>query len=422
MSLDLTLLSVMRERSKFNTLRHVVPEDMMSTTTAYMMKAFGTYFASVSDSDYVDLDALYTLVRIKTGSTPDQLAAFDALCTQLRNYKPTAAQKEAVVDQLTERDTSGKAGLLLQRYENGDDIDIIYELGRLSEHARRSRGQSSVTDYVDEDVMDIVKSTDAEHGIKFPLLCLQDSVRVLLPGDSVAIAARPDSGKTSFIAYNLVRMAATCAKLYPGRPILWFNNEGQGRNIIPRLYQSALEVTLPELVEIGQDRAALHRRYAEAIQAPANIIRVKDMHGATLAKAEQVIEATKPCMVVWDMLANFKLAASDPTANKASQVEQLWQEVRELAVRHEFVSLATVQVSADGADDMFPSLDALKDSKTGIQGATDVVLMLGSVDDPALQARRGISTPKNKRQIAGRPSNQRAQVHFYADRCVFEDM
>jgi Replicative DNA helicase len=398
-SLDLTLLSVMRERSKYNTLRHVIPEDMMSTTTAYMIKAFGTYFAGVADSDYVDMDALYTLVRIKTGSTPEQLVAFDALCTQLRNYKPTAAQKEAVVDQLTERDTSGKAGLLLQRYENGDDIDIIYELGRLSEHARRSRGQSSVTDYVDEDVMDIVKSTDSEHGVKFPLICLQDSVRVLLPGDSVAIAARPDSGKTSFIAYNLVRMAATCAKLYPGRPILWFNNEGQGRNIIPRLYQSALEVTLPELVEIGANRDELHRRYSEAMDAPANIIRVKDMHGATLAKAEQVIEAMKPCMVVWDMLANFKLAASDPTANKASQVEQLWQEVRELAVRHEFISFATVQVSADGADDMFPSLDALKDSKTGIQGATDVVLMLGSVDDPSLQARRGISTPKTSGRL-----------------------
>lgn len=420
--LDKLLLTVMRERNKYNTLRHVVPEDTVSTTTAYMLRAFGTYFATFPESDYVDLDALSTHVRLKTGSTPEQLAAFDALCTALIDYKPTKAQKEGILDQLVERDASGRAGLLLQRFENGDDIDIIYELGRLSEHARRSRGQSSVTDYVDEDVMDIVKSTDSEHGVKFPLICLQESVRVLLPGDSVAIAARPDSGKTSFIAYNLVRMAATCAKLYPGRPILWFNNEGQGRNIIPRLYQSALEVTLPELVTIGADRAELHRRYADAMGAPKDIIRVKDMHGASLAKAEQIIEAMNPCMVVWDMLANFKLSSTDGESNKASQVEQLWQDVRELAVRHDFISFATVQVSDLGADDMFPPLNALKDSRTGIQGATDVVLMLGSVDDPALQARRGISTPKNKRQIAGRPSNQRAQVHFYADRCVFEDM
>lgn len=422
MALDLVLLSVMRERSKFRSLRHVVPEDTMSTTTAYMMRAYASYFDTFGDVDYVDLDALYTHVRLKTGSTPEQLVAFDALCTQLRTFTPTKPQLSGVLDQLVELDLGGKAGLLLQRFDNGDDLDIVYELGKLAEHARRSRGQSSVTDYVDEDVVDILHRTDAEHGLKLALMCLQDSVRCLLPGDSVAIGARPDSGKTSFISFNLVKLAGTCAKLYPGRPILWFNNEGQGANIIPRLYQAALNLTLPELVKLGEDREALHSAYAAAIGAPRNIIRVKDMHGATLAKAEQVIEAMNPCVVVWDMLANFKLAASDPSANKASQVETLWQDVRELAVRHNFVSFATVQVSADGADDMFPPLDALKDSKTGIQGATEVVIMLGSVDDPALQARRGVSTPKNKRQIAGRPSNQRAQIHFYADRCQFEDM
>uniref|UniRef100_UPI00301B7511 hypothetical protein n=1 Tax=Staphylococcus aureus TaxID=1280 RepID=UPI00301B7511 len=175
----------------------------------------------------------------------------------------------------------------------------------------------------------------------------------------------------------------------------------------------------PELAELGKDRAKLHKAYEKAIKAPPNIIRVKDMHGATLAKAEQVIEAMNPCMVIWDMLGNFKLSTYDSTSNKASQVEQLWQEVRELAVRYNFVSFATVQVSADGKNDLFPPLDALKDSKTGIQGATDVIIMVGSVDDPSLESRRGISTPKNKRQIAGRPSHCRAQVHFYKDKCVF---
>ncbi|MES9125715.1 hypothetical protein ABEP66_12030, partial [Cutibacterium acnes] len=99
-------------------------------------------------------------------------------------------------------------------------------------------------------------------------------------------------------------MAETAHRLYPGRPILWFNNEGQGENIIPRIYQTALEVTLPELAELGKDRAKLHKAYEKAIKAPPNIIRVKDMHGATLAKAEQVIEAMNPCMVIWDMLGN----------------------------------------------------------------------------------------------------------------------
>lgn len=419
--LDKLLLSVLRERGKFATLRHSVPVDALSTATSYMLKAYESYFTAFPESDYVDLEALGTHVRLKTGSSPEQMAAFEALCEQLSEYQPTKQAREGIVDQLVELDTAGRANLIMQRFDNGEEIDVIYELGKLAESARRSRGQSSVTDYIDTDVVDIMAKTDEGHGFKFPLLCLQDCIRVLLPGDSVAIAARPDSGKTSFIAYNLVRMAETAHRLYPGRPILWFNNEGQGENIIPRIYQTALEVTLPELAELGKDRAKLHKAYEKAIKAPPNIIRVKDMHGATLAKAEQVIEAMNPCMVIWDMLGNFKLSTYDSTSNKASQVEQLWQEVRELAVRYNFVSFATVQVSADGKNDLFPPLDALKDSKTGIQGATDVIIMVGSVDDPSLESRRGISTPKNKRQIAGRPSHCRAQVHFYKDKCVFVD-
>lgn len=419
--LDKLLLTVLRERGKFNTLRHSVPEDAMSQTTAYMLRAYASYFDAFPESDYVDLEVLGTHIRLKTGSSSEQMAAFEALCEQLSEYTPTAQAREGILDQLVELDTAGRANLMMQRFDNGEEIDLIYELGKLAESARKSRGQSSVTDYIDADVVDIMAKTDEGHGFQFPLLCLQNSVRVLLPGDSVAIAARPDSGKTSFVAFNLVRMAEAAHRLYPGRPILWFNNEGQGENIIPRIYQTALEVTLPELQELGKDRAKLHKAYEKAIKAPRNIIRVKDMHGATLAKAEQVIEAVNPCLVVWDMLGNFKLSAYDATSNKASQIEQLWQEVRELAVRYSFLSIATVQVSADGANDMFPPLDALKDSKTGIQGATDVVIMVGSVDDPALESRRGISTPKNKRQIAGRPSHVRAQVHFYKDKCVFAD-
>ncbi len=92
-----------------------------------------------------------------------------------------------------------------------------------------------------------------------------------------------------------------------------------------------------------------------------------------------------------------------------------------MAVRHDFVAINTVQVSADGDDQLYPPYSALKDSKTGIQGATDIILMMGARNDPTLQTLRGLSTAKNKFQMPGKPSHVQAEVQFDAERCRFTD-
>ena len=129
----------------------------------------------------------------------------------------------------------------------------------------------------------------------------------------------------------------------------------------------------------------------------------------------------RPAVVVFDMLANFRLAGAQNGANKADGVEQLWQEVREMAVRHDFISLSTVQISQEGGNQLYPPYSALKDSKTGIQGATDIILMMGSLDNPDAQVIRGLSTPKNKFACAGKQSYVMGEVWFDGSKCVFND-
>ena len=49
----------------------------------------------------------------------------------------------------------------------------------------------------------------------------------------------------------------------------------------------------------------------------------------------------------------------------------------------------------------YPRQHMLKDSKTGKQGASDVIIMIGRTDDPMAANKRFISTPKNKRSRNG---------------------
>jgi hypothetical protein len=132
------------------------------------------------------------------------------------------------------------------------------------------------------------------------------------------------------------------------------------------------------------------------------------------------MEEQKPSVMVLDMIASVR-GSGGAGANKADMVEQLWQEWRELLVRHDCVGLATCQISAEGGNMLYPPYSALKDSKTGIQGATDVIIMMGSLDNPDAQTIRGLSSPKNKFAIAGKPSSFQAEAYFDAARCVFDD-
>jgi replicative DNA helicase len=88
----------------------------------------------------------------------------------------------------------------------------------------------------------------------------------------------------------------------------------------------------------------------------------------------------------------------------------MYQWGRDLAVRFDCPIIATSQISADGDGECFPTLPMLKDSKTGKQGAADLIITIGTSNDPSLEAMRFIGTTKNKLRLEGRPQTPRAQM------------
>ncbi len=417
--MDKLILSVLRDRGKFRQLRGAVPDDLVGQETLSMLAWYDCWFKAFPERDTVDTESLRTLFNLRVGqSIDDNQRAIMAMLFRKLDEPVDQHEVDGITAQLYERDFKGKAAALINRYDNGDEIDLTFELNRLAHENMRRISASSPASYIDDPIEDILNDFQGDRGLKLVTQLLRSSVGGLQGGDSVAIAGRPDKGKTSLLAANLVNFAPQLEALgWGGRPMLWLNNEGSGRRIIPRIYQAALKCTFTEMVSksnagilVPEYQAAMHNQR----------ILVKDMHGATLGQIEQVIEELKPCVVVYDMLANFRMPSAGG-GNKTDALEQMWQEVREQAVRHDFVAFPTVQISADGDDQMYPPYSALKDSKTGIQGATDVILMMGALNAIEMDSVRGFSTPKNKRQMQGTPSNTPGQVFFDKERCVFED-
>lgn len=421
MNLDLLILAALSTARRYKSLSHVVPSSMVSVDTQVMLQWFGAYYNTFPEREAIVVDELISLVRLRSSAaTADQVALMVHLCEQLRKPVDESAIR-GILGQLHELDLSGRAGALLSRYNNGEEINLAFELNALSQATVRSMAQSSPDDYIDTPIHDILAEVQNDSGIKFRRLALlRDNIMGLRGGASIAVGARPDKGKTSLIADIITDFAPQIEPVFgPGRPILWLNNEGSGKRIIPRVYQAALSLDLNQIIE-KSNAGILIPEYTAAVGGTPDIIRVKDVHGANLARIEQVIESMRPAVVVFDMLANVHLGGVSD-GNKADQVERLWQHVRELAVQHDFIAISTVQISVEGGNCLYPSYSALKDSKTGIQGATDIILMLGSYDNPDAQCIRGLSTPKNKFAMPGKQSYVMGEVYFDGARCKFDD-
>ncbi len=418
--MDLLVLAALSERNRYKSLVGAVPTNMLTSETSVMLQWFNLYFSTFPERKHIVHDELESLVRLRSTGNPESTALTLHLVQQLRTPIPDGSI-DGIVAQLSELDLAGRLGAVLAQYNSGAEVDLAYQVKTMSAETLRSIGQSQPDTYCDTPIDELLKDVSNDSGIKFRRISvLRENIAGLQGGASIAIGARPDKGKTSLLADVLTDWAPQCVQLFGvHRPILWLCNEGSSKRVVPRIYQAALGKDLNEIIALSNS-GALVAAYESAIGAPSNYIRVKDAHGMSMPQIEQVIESMNPCVVVYDMMANVRLGKVTG-GNKADEVEQLWQVGREMAVSKDHILLGTIQISAEGDNLLYPSYTCLKDSKTAVQGATDIILQLGSLNNPDAQSLRGISTPKNKFAMPGKQSNVMSELYFDGPRCRFSD-
>uniref|UniRef100_A0AB39CBS5 DNA helicase n=1 Tax=Klebsiella phage vB-Kvc-Y10 TaxID=3236922 RepID=A0AB39CBS5_9CAUD len=415
MAVDTLLLAVLANRSKYKALASAVPKETLGAQTGWLLDAYGKFFEQNKKKERVDFDVLATMVRLKLDETAAGPAL--ALVEAARNSRASEEQEKLVIAELYERRLSGLAASLVNRYEDGDDVDISYELYRVAMETRKLLGTATDSLFKEPDIHEILSEQASDTGLKFPLLCLQEHVKGLMPPVNVALCAGVDSGKTSFIARTVVHWAPQCVKLFPGRPILWLSNEGVVREIWPRVYAAALNKNSLKMAELTRDE--LYAQYEAAMGGDRSILKLLDIHGWSMGQVAGLVEELNPCVVILDMVANVR--CSKPVTARHEMMETNLQEWREMQALHNFIGFSTIQLSADGLDQLYPAMHHLKDTKIGAQGTLDVQIMMGRLDDPQQQGLRGFSTPKNKRKKVGKPGNFNAQVFFTPDTCHYED-
>lgn len=420
MSLDLTTLRLLKYRERYEKLARSVPKRALDTRTQIIFDDFGDFFREFPDVNVIEPGSF--MLWFKGFKHPtlkeDAAAVIGAIMERIKEDVDPAIEA-GIMKRLVSAATAFDIATMIEKFNAGEEIDLRSGLSTALDKFDQQVDRKVKNPQVLDPIEDLLKAEENDVGLHWRLPCLNRHLKPLVAGDFVVVAARPDKGKTTFAASELTHMASQVDALYPGerRSILWFNNEGPGKRIVTRCFQAALNATVEELV-VKSNARTIRDEYAKALGGRGGTLRIFDIHGMWNHEVEDIMATHRPALVLFDMVDNIKFGgeASNNGQRTDQLLEAMYQWARMMGVKHDCAVMATSQISADGDGMQWPTLPMLKDSKTGKQGAADVIITLGTVNDQMLASSRYIGTTKNKKVRTGVPSSPNTEVLFDGDR------
>lgn len=413
--LDIAVLRIAKYRGEYPRLRRAMPPDAMDTKTRVIMDAFGKYFEKFPTHEVVDFTVLVPRFQQWNPGMDAETAGSYHTLFRLLHQDVSEDTRKGIVQDLCQLDAMTKVANLLAQYQEGVlPEEPLGAINNIIETYKKTIDHADVP-WITTDIEDLLQEDLDNSGIKWRLGCLREHMRPLRPGDFGIIAGRPDRGKTTMFSSEVTHLTP---QLPPEQNTVWFNNEGPGGRVVKRLYQSALGLTIPEMVELGGK--SVRELYQEAI-GRVDRIRVVDIHYHNADQIERMIEASNAGLVIYDMIDKIK-GFHTGASRTDERLEQMYDWGRNAAVKYGFVGIASSQISADGEGLAFPSMDMLKDSKTGKQGACDFLIMIGSKNEKGTESMRWMGIPKNKLHAPGMPKDPKQEVVFDAERGRYKDL
>ena len=218
-------------------------------------------------------------------------------------------------------------------------------------------------------------------GLRWRINWLNQSLGSLRKGDFGFIFARPETGKTTFLASEITHMVTQTEG-----EVLWFNNEEQGNKVAIRVFQAALGLRTNELFTNLEAKQEAYERKT------GNRIKILDFDDSNnKARIENILKQSNPALIIFDQIdkiRGFKGERND------LELKQIYQWAREIAKTYAPV-IAVSQASGEAEGKLFLTMDMVDGSKTAKQGEADWILGIGKEQDNTSRTRY-FNISKNK--------------------------
>lgn len=286
---------------------------------------------------------------------------------------------------------------LLERFKTGivcNDISVAaYDaamgrgsVNRVLELADKLQNPDRIeeVEYVTDDIHEILNDTIRTPGLRWRLASLNRSLGSLRKGDFGFIFARPETGKTTFLASEVTHMAEQLKET--DGPILWFNNEEQGKKVKLRCYQASLGATVKQISD-HPDRAL--EKYRDKTKGK---LRIVDSASISRHEVEAICKSANPSLIIFDQIDKVKGFKAD---REDLAMGAIYQWARELAKTYAAV-VGICQADGTAEGERYLHMGHVSNAKTAKQAEADFILGIGKANTQGLEYMRFFNISKNK--------------------------
>jgi replicative DNA helicase len=228
---------------------------------------------------------------------------------------------------------------------------------------------------------ELIEQCYTEEGARWRLNCLNKSLGSLRKGDFGFIFARPETGKTTFLASEVTAFLNDS-----NSRVVWLNNEEQGSKVMLRIYQAFFGATTEQLFSNW-------KRYEhEFLSRTGNRFRLFDSATIGRKEVEQVVAQISPSVVIYDQIDKIKGFNND---REDLRLGSIYQWARELAKgNHAAIGVCQASGTAEGV--RYLTMDHVANALTAKQAEADWILGIGCSHDPTEANIRFLNISKNK--------------------------
>lgn len=239
---------------------------------------------------------------------------------------------------------------------------------------------------VDNDLEQLLSNHVYDTGLRWRLDCLNKSMGSLRKGDFGFIFARPETGKTTFLASEITSMLAQGVSGDVTSPIIWLNNEEDGWKVMLRVYCAYFGVSSDVILS---NVKKYRDRFRDEV---GRNFRLFDSALISRGDVERIVAQLNPSLVVYDQIDKIKGFQND---REDLRLGSIYQWARELAKGgHAAIGVCQADGTAEGVRRL--TMEHVANAKTAKQAEADFILGIGRSNDPAQQYARYLTVIKNK--------------------------
>lgn len=339
-------------------------------------KAIDKWYETDPEAMAVDLESVIDKIQNQNPRYKDD---FKRMGDSIRDLPVSTANFKEDLAEYLRRDAAVKLVTAITTNKPWDSVEA--EITALQDVLSRLHQVEDTKVYQGVPVEEVLRITDPENLIQLHPPELNEYLNggVPRPGHML-IFARPNMGKTSFLLNQAKQFCRD------GYPTLYFNNEDNPQQFLLR--------TLT--VFCGVQRSLIEQHPEKATRVLENLgyenLTTVFSDQGTLDEIEGLIQKHKCKIAIIDQMRNLHTKAE----SRNLELEGIARGIRALARRTNTLVISVNQAGESASDKSYLDMEDLDYSKTGVQGALDLMVGLGASQSDRAAGYICVSIPRSK--------------------------